>query len=79
MRLQAEITRAWVSVLRHLLCRSPAELNDLPLGGRPMSWHVLHGTSGLGDEPPRSTAEVARVGVQIEVAESFDTSAAPPF
>jgi hypothetical protein len=31
MRLQAEITGPSVSVLRHLLGRSPAELNDPPL------------------------------------------------
>jgi hypothetical protein len=31
MRVQAEITGPWVSVLRHLLGRSPAELSQLPL------------------------------------------------
>jgi hypothetical protein len=31
MRVQAEITGPWVSVLRHLLGRSPAELSELPL------------------------------------------------
>jgi hypothetical protein len=48
MRVQAEITGPWVSFLRHLLGRSPAELGELPI------WTVrlvLHGTSGPGDEP----------------------------
>ncbi len=31
MRVEAEITGPWVSVLRHLLGKSPAELHDLPL------------------------------------------------
>lgn len=31
MRVETEITGPWVSVLRHLLGKSPAELHDLPL------------------------------------------------
>jgi hypothetical protein len=50
MRVQAEITGPWVSFLRHLLGRSPAELGELPI------WTVrLADTSCTGRRGPATS------------------------